>query len=163
MQTSPTIFPYLKNVICKKIADKHHPVPLRARGGTHGGGRGDALGALGRRRATSALTCRDWCPSLAPLEHPCGAGPCSAAFLQRGVMPAGAWARAMDGERSKEAAHLAGRRSGAQKSEGKRKKVKAWERVVQSSAHPVQGRLVQHWDIQLLPFLVSSDQLAILF
>lgn len=32
MQTSPTIFPYLKNVICKKIADKHHAVPLRARG-----------------------------------------------------------------------------------------------------------------------------------
>lgn len=69
----------------------------------------------------------------------------------------------MDGEKSKEVAHLSGRRSGAQKSEGKRKKVKAWERVVQSSAHPVQGRLVQHRDIQLLPFLVSSDQLAILF
>lgn len=53
--------------------------------------------------------------------------------------------------------------AGAQGHGRVKEKVKAWERVVQSSAHPVQGRLAQHWGIQLLPFLVFSDQLAILF
>ena len=39
--------------------------------------------------------------------------------------------------------------------------VKAWDRMVQGSAHPCgTGWPVQHGDIQLVPFLVSSDQLA---